>query len=238
MLIIPVLDIQKGLAVHARGGNRDHYAPLRSILHEGADPVELARAMRDTQHARNIYVADLDAIAGREPNWGTFAAILGLGMFPLVDVGLRHAGDLDDRLLVLGSSVVAGLETVQGPSALAEIVARAGPGRVVFSLDLRDGRPMVPTAESWGTQDPLDLARMAWDSGVAGLILLDLARVGAGRGVGTQSILKALLRERPEAKILVGGGISGPEEVLALARAGASGVLVGSAIHDGRIRCY
>ena len=68
--LIPVLDLKAGRPVHAIGGNRAHYEPLRSILHPaGADPVELARACRDRLGLRELYVADLDAILGAAPGW-------------------------------------------------------------------------------------------------------------------------------------------------------------------------
>src|SRR5947209_13264350 len=44
MRIIPVLDVQDGLAVAARAGDRAHYHPVRSILHEGSEPIGIARA--------------------------------------------------------------------------------------------------------------------------------------------------------------------------------------------------
>ncbi len=63
------------------------------------------------------------------------------------------------------------------------------------------------------------------------MIHLDLARVGTGRGVATPEPV-----DRARAvEWIVGGGIAGIEEIRALGRAGFDGVLVGSALHDGRI---
>ena len=64
MRIIPVLDLQGGQAVHAIAGDRAHYRPIQSVLHEGPDPIGLARAYRDSLGLRDLYLADLDAIAG------------------------------------------------------------------------------------------------------------------------------------------------------------------------------
>src|SRR5947209_7775724 len=63
MRIIPVLDLKAGLAVHAVAGDRAYYQPIRSILHQGSDPIGLARAYRDKLGLSDLYVADLDAIA-------------------------------------------------------------------------------------------------------------------------------------------------------------------------------
>jgi phosphoribosylformimino-5-aminoimidazole carboxamide ribotide isomerase len=66
-------------------------------------------------------------------------------------------------------------------------------------------------------------------------LLLDLARVGTGKGTGTMTLLKRLRAEDSDLEITVGGGVSHGAELLALEKAGADAVLVGSALHDGRL---
>ena len=56
------------------------------------------------------------------------------------------------------SSIVVGLETVQGPEALESMLGRVEPARLVFSLDLFEGRVLMADPEGWGTDDPLGLA--------------------------------------------------------------------------------
>ena len=67
------------------------------------------------------------------------------------------------------------------------------------------------------------------------MLLLDLARVGTGRGTGTGELLSRLQRIASRVELSVGGGISGIEELIAVQEAGAAAALVGSALHDGRI---
>src|SRR5204863_88551 len=43
MRIVPVLDLKGGIVVHARRGQRADYAPLRSPLVDGCEPVTVAR---------------------------------------------------------------------------------------------------------------------------------------------------------------------------------------------------
>ena len=269
MRIIPVIDVKGGLAVHARGGDRAHYAPIRSILHEGHDPVDLARAYRDRLGLDSVYLADLDAIAGGVPNVDVYRRIAELPMTLWIDAGVRDGVD-GVRLLEAGASVViAGLETLRGPEALGSLVERlgrlssvssvadrvplvvldqCGPGhwasttsgtrhsrpvtnRVAFSLDLRNGQPLG----SWGIDDPREIAAIAVGLGVTRLIVLDLARVGMGVGVGTLSLISALRADHPNIEIVAGGGVAGPDDLRRLVDAGATAALVGSALHDGRI---
>jgi phosphoribosylformimino-5-aminoimidazole carboxamide ribotide isomerase len=236
MRVIPVIDLKAGKAVHAVAGDRDHYRPLRTRLHEGSDPLDLALAFRDVLGLSELYVADLDAIAGSEPQVWLFHALGELGFALWIDAGVRDGSELPPLLSSGVQTVIAGLETLGGPAALAEIVAEIGPQRLVFSLDLRAGRALIAPGADWVSDDPRRLAEAALGLGVRRLLLLDLARVGTSRGPGTEELLADLVDAHQRAEISVGGGISGPDDLLRLARAGASAVLVGSALHDARIR--
>jgi phosphoribosylformimino-5-aminoimidazole carboxamide ribotide isomerase len=233
--VIPVLDVKNGQAVHAVGGIRSHYRPLRSILHPSAEPVELARAYRDLFDFRELYLADLDAISGRQPDLSLYRELAIRDVHLWIDAGLKNENDLAALVDLDHTTIVIGLETAHGPDAVRAILERAGPDRVVFSLDLFEGLPRLPVGADWGAIDLEQLSRQILDLGVLRLLLLDLARVGTGRGAGTEELLLRLRQSHPAVEVCVGGGISGIEDLLALRTAGAAAVLVGSALHDGRI---
>jgi phosphoribosylformimino-5-aminoimidazole carboxamide ribotide isomerase len=234
MRVIPVLDVRSGQAVRAVAGERDHYGPLRSLLHGGTDPVELARAARETWGLPDLYVADLDAILGESsPKTAMLQSLRDLGLTLWIDAGVREPADVLPLIDAGVERVIVGLETIQGPEALSEIVAEFGPERVVFSLDLHQGRPMIDTRPAWNTDRAEQIAEQAIDRGVVRLIHLDLARVGTGQGVATIDRLFHLSGRAVE--WIVGGGISSVEEIRSLVPTGVAGVLVGSALHDGRI---
>jgi phosphoribosylformimino-5-aminoimidazole carboxamide ribotide isomerase len=238
--VIPVLDLQAGRAVHAVGGNRAHYEPLRSVLHESSDPIGLARAGRDALGLREMYLADLDAIAGAAPAAAVYRALGSLGIRLWVDAGVRDAASLPPLLDAGVATIIVGLETVRGPAALAEVIAsplldRSGAERLVFSLDVRGGVPLFAAGADWGTDVPLALAESVVAMGLRRILLLDLARVGTGRGPGTLPLLARLAAAHPEVELIAGGGIAGADDLIAAARAGAAAALVGSALHDGRI---
>jgi phosphoribosylformimino-5-aminoimidazole carboxamide ribotide isomerase len=233
--VIPVLDVRSSIAVRAVGGQRAYYRPLTSRLHPDSDPIPLARAVRQGLDCHELYLADLDAIAGGPPDVALYGGLHASGLALWVDAGVRDVSTLLPLLEAGVGTILVGLETVRGPAATAEVVAATGPGRVVFSLDLREGRPIVAEGAGWGTDDPMALAGAAIEGGVRRLLLLDLARVGMGRGVGTLSLLERLHEAHPDVEMAVGGGIAGSADLLPIARAGGSAALVGSALHDGRI---
>jgi phosphoribosylformimino-5-aminoimidazole carboxamide ribotide isomerase len=70
--------------------------------------------------------------------------------------------------------------------------------------------------------------------GVGALLVLDLARVGSGRGVDV-ALVRAVRRSDPAVELLAGGGIASAGDVAELATVGADAVLVASTLHDGRV---
>lgn len=230
-----MLDVRAGRAVRALAGDRAHYAPLASRLHPAPDPLGLARAYRDTSGFDELYVADLDALAGGPPDLNLVRDLAALGLSVWLDAGLRAGPEATDWIEAGAAVAVAGLETLSGPAALAAALAAVGPERLAFSLDLRGGRLVRNERSDWRADDPRALAEIAIGAGARRLILLDLERVGTGRGVGTGPLLRALSADHPSLELVVGGGIAGRDDLDELARAGASAALVGSALHDGRI---
>jgi phosphoribosylformimino-5-aminoimidazole carboxamide ribotide isomerase len=235
--VIPVLDVVAGQAVHAIAGNRSHYRPIRSILHPTSEPVALARAYRDKLGLKYLYVADLDAILGSQPNQSLYLELSELGLDLWIDAGLRDRGDATTLVSLPDVTLVVGLETVRGPEAVGQIIERAGPDRVVLSLDQREDTLLLAEGAGWSSSEPLPLCRQLIDLGIRRWLLLDLARVGTGRGTGTERMLRELRETAlgPTLEISVGGGIAGIDEVAAARDAGAQGVLIGSTLHDGRI---
>ena len=236
MRIIPVLDLKGGVAVHAVAGDRQGYRPLRSVFApETADPMILARELRDQGGATEVYLADLDAITGRaKPAYATYQAIADLGLTIWLDAGVRDAADVG-RLRDLGASrIIAGLETLAGPDALARIVATLGPSTVALSLDLRDGVPIVAPASTWlgDPRDEANLVDQGTRAGIRAIIRLDLAHVGTGRGVAS---VPDVTGQDPRIDWITGGGVAGAADLATLARLGYTAALVGSAWHDGRI---
>src|SRR5207249_3641903 len=144
--VIPVLDLRAGRAVLARGGRRDMYAPVRSLLvagGAGGDPLALARAYRDVLDCDEWYVADLDALAGDAVQRALLKALAGLRGRLLVDAAVATPERARALVRDGAARVVVGLETLPSFDALAAIARAIGPTRVAFSLDLRDGVPLA-----------------------------------------------------------------------------------------------
>jgi phosphoribosylformimino-5-aminoimidazole carboxamide ribotide isomerase len=231
MRILPVLDLLDGQVVRGIAGRRQDYRPVVSRLTQSSHPLDVARAFRDQFGLTELYVADLDAIAGKEPDWPTFSALCEEGFRLWVDAGVQAASG---RLLAEhGAGVIAGLETLAGPNVLAELVGGLG-DRLAFSLDLRGGVPLGKT-DDWEGADAWSIAAQAVALGVRRLLVLDLARVGVNIGTGTDELCARLAATYPEVAVWAGGGIRGPADLRQLRDQGVQVVLVASALHDGAL---
>jgi phosphoribosylformimino-5-aminoimidazole carboxamide ribotide isomerase len=234
MRIVPVIDLKGGVVVQGIAGQRANYRPIVSRLTNSCQPVEVARAFQDQLGFQEMYLADLDAIAGAPPAVATYAEIRSLGCHLWVDAGIRNP----DAAAVLVRNgiehIVVGLETIGGPACLEDICRSWGDRRVIFSLDLKDGIPFGDVA-AWNGADPWSIVVQAIEIGIRRIIILDLARVGTGRGLGTEELCQRLSSHFPKVEIIAGGGVHDEENLRRLQRFGISAVLAASALHDGRL---
>jgi phosphoribosylformimino-5-aminoimidazole carboxamide ribotide isomerase len=232
MRVIPVIDLKGGVAVHAVRGDRERYRPLRSRIAAGPDPLDVARAVRERFGLDELYVADLDAIAGGPGN-GDVVAALAREARLMVDAGAAEAAAVA-RLLALGAArVVVGTESLPGAEAFARLRSELPDAPLVLSLDLRGGQVLSPDPALAALDPAGALARLA-DAGAEDAIVLDLARVGSGEGPDV-ALLGDLRSRVPGVALLAGGGVRHACDLRALAGAGAVGALVATALHGGAI---
>jgi HisA/HisF family protein len=231
MRVIPVLDLKGGVVVHARRGQRADYAPLRSPLVDGCEPVAVARTLCAVCRTSSLYVADLDALAGAPADVAMLTALAAVAE-PWVDAGATTP----ERAAALARAGVArnivGTESL-GPDAAGNRSAGRPAPRRVLSVDLRDGRLISPRPELAG-RDPAAAAPLARELGVYELLVIDLLRVGSGSGPPLRAVAQ-LAAALPGLAIYAGGGVRGDDDLRALESAGATGALVATALHEGRI---
>src|ERR1700704_210894 len=177
MEIIPVIDVMGGVVVRARMGQRDRYRPITTPLSPTSYPVDVARGLLSVHPFKTLYVADLDAIAGREDNRAVLMRLK--AEFPQLTLWV------DNGILVLGS------ETQVDATLVRHF---AGDTRVTLSLDFRGPSFQGPPA----LLDDTD----CWPQTV---IAMTLARGGSGAGPDLDRLPRTP-RAPPPAKGYGGGG--------------------------------
>jgi len=208
------------------GGERERYAPVQGVLGSGDDPVSLARALRDTFGFHNCYIADLDAIAGAPGNTEVVRALVELGLNLWVDAGVSHPYQARELAHLGVAKVVIGSETLPSAEHLVRLADQFPPDNLVLSVDRRGGVLHAPP----DIESPRKLVTLAAQVGIRQIILLDLARVGTATGPPLD-MLTSLRPHFPDLAFYVGGGVRHRADLDALARAGAAGALIATALH-------
>jgi phosphoribosylformimino-5-aminoimidazole carboxamide ribotide isomerase len=232
--IIPVVDLLNGQVVRGVSGRREEYRPVVSCLTPSAEPLAVARAFWKGFSLNLLYLADLDAIRGAPPAVATYRALRSDGFRLWVDAGIRQPEDARPLAEAGVRGIVAGLETLSGAEALHALCQTYGNNRVIFSLDLKGGRPLTGNS-AWQGTDARAIAEEAIACGVRRIIVLDLERVGVGGGTGTEEFCAALKEAHPELYLIAGGGVRDVADLRRLKKCGVCAVLVASALHDGRL---
>jgi phosphoribosylformimino-5-aminoimidazole carboxamide ribotide isomerase len=232
---VGVVDLLRGTAVHARGGYRHTYVPVAAS--GGAaidgDAAALARVYLEQFGLSELYVADLEAILGGAPQADLIRSLVSLGAPVWLDAGVSTVEAARAALDLGVARLVVGLETLPSFERLSRICEAAGDSGVAFSLDLREGIPLaagdIPSAET-----PERLAAGAVRAGASAVIVIDVARVGSGRGVDL-TLLARVRKAVPGVTLIAGGGIRTIADLERLAAVGCDGALVASALHEGGI---
>lgn len=217
MILVPVIDLLHARAVHARQGRRDRYTPLSSPLCPNGAVLPLVQRLVEEWGFERLYLADLDAIQGHGDNLAVVSQIL--ARLPTLqvwlDAGFRQPED------VLALSPYGTLRCVVGSESWRS--AEPLPNGCLLSID-SDGE---------GPRDPSGICR---DTGrlPRELILMNLTRVGSRAGPDL-SLLARWQQRAPGADCYLAGGVRDANDLAALRSAGASGVLLASALHSGRL---
>ena len=233
MQVLPVLDILNGQVVRGVAGRRCDYRRIASHLTNSEDPIDVARAIRNSFDLEQFYIADLDAILTQRPNLASYRRLIEEGFELLVDAGFQNP---DDVALVLDTGVtgvVVGLESCLSPNTFAMITACTD--NVTFSLDLLNGEPVRPYGSHGWSDNPSEIIRQAVRANATAIIVLDLSDVGMGTGGSTDSLCRFILAEFPTVRLITGGGVRGIDDLNRLNNLGVDAVLVASALHDGRL---
>ncbi len=220
--IIPVLDIRDGIVVHARGGNREQYPALTSVLTASVEPVEVIADLVALFPFEQFYIADLDAIE-RDIQAAEFYQSLSR-QFPQtqfwLDCGIKHAADLAVFSEMTNLSLVAGSETLADTAILTQAALAS---RLILSLD-RKNQVNLGQAGLFSNSE-------LWTKNV---ILMNLDRVGSERGPDL-TWLQAQQSKAQDINWYLAGGVRDEGDLMAVAKTGATGVLLASALHTGAI---
>lgn len=207
------------------------------MLAPGCDPLQIARACVEERRFAELYLADLDAIQEGRPQFDLIRRLTDLPVDFLLDLGIRSAHDLDQARRRLGSErirYVLATETLSNVDELRRSIAESDAiDRIAIGLDFVRGS--FRTGAGDGRESVEVWIGAAQSAGIADVVALDLDRVGSDLGFAWPAALGASSAFRSFSRKISGGGIRSLDDLRCAGKAGCDGVLVGSALHDGRI---
>jgi phosphoribosylformimino-5-aminoimidazole carboxamide ribotide isomerase len=231
--VIPVLDILNSEAVHAVKGERARYNSLKSKLFKSSDPVEILKVLKHAYKFNEFYVADLDAITRKKPNFELLADLLKIpAIHLLVDPGIVDAKDIQQFSRYEIKKLIIGLETIQSLGVVEKALDLLGKKNLIISIDMYKGE-ILTKAEGLTNRSSLEIVKTIDSMGIEELILLDLFRVGQKIGGIPQHYLE--IQDSFNGSIYVGGGIKDYKDILNYKKNNFAGILIATALYDGTI---
>ena len=222
--VIPAVDVQDGQVVQLVGGERGTGKAY-------GDPVEAAEQWVE-QGARTLHLVDLDgAFEGERANAEAVRAVV-----EAVDVDTQLGGGIrtvDDATALLDAGVdrvILGTAAVETPDIVADI-SDEYPGTVLVSLDAKDGEVVVSGWTEGTGLDPAEAAERYEEVGAGGVLFTDVDVEGQLEGVRTEPVERVV--DAVDVPVVASGGVATLDDVRALKDAGASAVVVGSALYEG-----
>lgn len=216
--VIPAVDVLGDEAVRLERGDYER------VVERADDPVALARRWA-AAGARRIHLVDLDgARAGRVRPELVRAVAEATGLPVQASGGIRSRADAEALLAAGADRVVVGTAAWPDPSpwlALGDAV--------VLALDVRDGRVL---SRGWTAE-----AGLALDDAIERLprtrvLLTATDRDGTLAGPDLELVRRVAAAGL---RVLAAGGVRSPEDVDALADAGAEAAVVGRALLAGDV---
>ncbi len=228
MLVIPSIDVRGGKVVRLLRGD---YAK-ESVY--GHDPVAAVTSFAD-DGAQRVHLVDLDGARGHADRSSQRAAAACVATLAERDVEVQVGGGVRDiataqRWFDGGATwVVIGSLAVRDPAA-AETLCAAFPGQVLLGLDVREG---AARAQGWTEAAGDALVHLdRWRSWpAAGIVHTAIERDGTLGGPALDALRAVCARSAHP--VLASGGVTSIDDVVACGHAGAAGVIVGRALHEG-----
>jgi phosphoribosylformimino-5-aminoimidazole carboxamide ribotide isomerase len=216
--LIPAVDVLGAGAVRLRRGDYD------DVVERAGDPVALARKLAGAGATR-IHLVDLDgARAGRARPELVRSVAAAIAPTPLQASGGIRALEDARRLLEAGADrVVVGTAAVGDPAPWSAALG----GRLAVALDVKGG--VVRTA-GWTEESGLTWERAierCLAAGVERVLCTAIDRDGTLSGPDLELVAAVAATG---VAVLAAGGVRSPDDVRALANAGAEAAVVGRAI--------
>ena len=210
--VIPAVDVLGEEAVRLHQGDYD------AVVERADDPVSLAGRWA-AAGARRIHLVDLDGARSGRVRPGLVARVAAIGLPVQASGGIRSLADARALLEAGADRVVVGTAAWPDPEPWFELGES-----LVLALDVRDGQVR---AAGWTEAAGISFAEALELAGSRRVLVTAIDRDGTLAGPDLELVATAVAAG---ARVLAAGGVRSPDDVQALAAAGAEAAIVGRAL--------
>jgi phosphoribosylformimino-5-aminoimidazole carboxamide ribotide isomerase len=229
MIIYPAIDLLDGQCVRLSQGRYDQVTVYSN------DPLYIAEGFADAG-AKWIHMVDLNAAkTGIPVNQSIIAAVVKqTGLKVQTGGGIRNIDTLRYLIEEIGvSRCVIGTSAIKDRAFTEKALALYG-DTIAIGLDAKNGEIAVDGWTSGSGINVIDFAKMMKEIGARTVIYTDIARDGMLSGPATESTRE--LFDATGLSVIASGGIGSEEDITLIQTSGCTGVIVGKAIYEGKVR--
>jgi len=228
--IIPAIDLIDGKCVRLTKGD---YASKKIY---DCSPLDMALQYADLGVNR-IHIVDLDGAKASSPK--NLQTLERVALRTSLEIewggGISDTEALQSVFNAGATGAIVGSIAALEPEKFLNWLLQFGGDRILLGSDVKDG---VVAVKGWQEQTALNISeQIGWfaGKGLKNVICTDISRDGMLQGPAFE-LYETLQKEYPEILFTASGGVSSMEDIEKLARVGVSGVIVGKAIYENKIK--
>lgn len=228
--IIPAIDLIEGKCVRLSQGD----FAQKIIYNE--NPLEVAKEFEQFGIKR-LHLVDLDgAKNGKVTNLKTLETIAKNTNLTIdFGGGIKSNEDINSVFNAGASLASIGSIAVKDSAKFFLWLEKYGSEKILLGADVRDEKLAI---NGWLTDTEIEIFPFLenyYSKGVTQVYCTDISKDGILQG-SSNELYAEILSKLPKLKLIASGGVSKIEDVYELEKIGCSGVIIGKAIYEGRIK--
>ncbi len=230
MEIIPAIDIIDGKCVRLTQGDYSK----KKIYNE--DPLEIAKAFENIGLKR-LHLVDLDgAKQGKLVNYKVLKSIASKTKLKIdFGGGIKTSEDIDDAFNLGASMVSIGSVAIKNSELFFSWIKKYGPEKILLGADVKNEKLAINGWLDLTNVFILDFIKLNIINGLTTVFCTDISKDGLLKGPSID-LYKKILIEFPKINLIASGGVSNLKDIEELKKVGCSGVIIGKAIYEERIK--
>ena len=230
MEIIPAIDIIEGKCVRLTEGDYSQ----KTVYND--TPVDVAKSF-EAAGIKRLHLVDLDgAKAGKVTNWKVLESIAKNTQL-VIDFGGGIKQEADLKIVFDSGAALAtiGSLAVKEPALFETWLKEYGVNRFLLGADVKGENIAIGGWLETTEENIIEFIRKYTLKGVTKLFCTDISKDGKLEGPSID-LYKKIIQAFPELYFIASGGVSSMQDINELRLIGCSGVIVGKAIYEGRIK--